>query len=225
MESTVRRALVRVDFHAIHLHGLPMTKPVLVRSDGTLGPTALKMVEDMAAAHQTQRTIAAALDISIKDFEKMLASKSSPEARLAWERGFAKVEQSADDHMRFAAFSDLVQVREWTEGGEPALDEHGQQRMVWVRGPVSKTSTIAAIYYTKARLGWSDTKVAANLNQDNRIQITLPAPMGFGEMLHGLGQTEIRDFRKDKTVPIRDITPKVAREALMPPAPAKEESK
>lgn len=199
-----------------------MTKPVLVKADGTLGPTALKMVEDMAAAHQTQRTIASALGVSIKEFEKALASKSNDEARLAWERGFAKVEQSADDHMRLAAFSDLVQVDEWQEDGERAVDANGQQKKVWVRGPVSKTSTIAAIYYTKARLGWSDTKISTNLNQDNRIQITLPAPMGFGEMLHGLGQKEIRDFRKDKTIPIKDVTPKVAREALMPPMPKEE---
>lgn len=192
-----------------------MTKPVLIRSDGTVGPTGLKLIETMAAARKTQRSIAVALGIPLKTFEKMLERKGDDAARIAWETGFAFQEQDIQDKLYAIAFGHPMQLTRWDpETGTEVMGDDGKPEKVWVLAPASdKMGVSAAMFYAKAKLGWKDSGNDAAIQQDNRIQITLPDAMGFGEMLHGLGQKEILDFRKDKSIPIKDVTPRVALEA------------
>jgi hypothetical protein len=191
-----------------------MTKPILVRPDGSIGPAGLKLIEKMASERKTQRTIAVALGISLKSFEKMMERKTDTSVRMAWETGFAQFEQEVQDQMYASAFGGPVELERWDpEAGAVVKDEDGKPEKVWVLAiPNSKMGATMAMFFSKAKLGWKDSGNDQAVTQDNRIQITLPDSMGFGEMLHGLGQKEIMDFRKDKTIPIKDITPRVALE-------------
>lgn len=146
-----------------------MTKPVLVRADGTLGPTALKMVEDMAAEGKTQRSIASALGLSKKKFEKMLdRNKGDNPERLAWEAGHSVIEQTAKD-------------------------------LLWSKAQGNgKDSAIALFFFCKTQLGWTE-KPDGSLVQDNRIQITLPGPLSREDFYKSIGIEAPLDFRKDKS--------------------------
>lgn len=189
-----------------------MTKPILVRSDGSIGPTGLKLIEQMASERKSQRSIAVALGLALKAFEKLLDKKGDPAVRLAWESGYAVQEQAIQDKMYAMAFGGPVEADCCEEDGTPILDEDGKQKKVWVMAPVSKAQTIAAMFYTKAKLGWKDSGDDKAI-QDNHIQITIPGQLAFGAMLHGLGQKGIADFRKDKTIPLKDVTPRFALQA------------
>lgn len=98
-------------------------------------------------------------------------------------------------------------------------------RLAFERGHVDHEANIEAMllehgkkwapslmYLSKSRLGWRETESVVDIrNEDNRkIQITMPKALGFGEMLSALGQKEVMDFRKDKSVPLKDVLPSFA---------------
>jgi hypothetical protein len=179
-----------------------MTRPILVRQDGTLGPKALEMVETMASEGKTQRSIAAALGIPAKKFEKLLErNKGENEERLAWERGHAAIEQKVADSMLAAGMGTVIEKEE-------ADSETGEKVIVRERH-ISKVGGAQLIFYAKAQLGWTEKPTGALVN-DNRIQITLPGALSMDDYFRGLGIDKPLDFRKDKTKPhpmLKDVTP------------------
>jgi hypothetical protein len=202
-----------------------VTKPVLTRDDGTIAPGGLKLIERMASEHKTQRSIAAALGLAYKKFERMLeANKGDNEVRYAWERGFAVFEQDTVDKFKGMAFGDIVETYELNDDGEKIPDEDDPSgfKKVRIQAPISKAQTIAAIFFAKTQLGWNE-KPSGPMVQENKINITLPAPMGFGEFMNALGQTDIIDARKDKTIPMKELLPEEVRLALAAPAKPPEE--
>jgi hypothetical protein len=69
--------------------------------------------------------------------------------------------------------------------------------------------TPALMSYTKAKLGWREAEPIVS-NNENRIQIVLPAPTTREEMFKRLNLTGPLDFRRDKSVPhpmLKDVTP------------------
>lgn len=202
-----------------------MTKPVLVRDDNTLGPTALKMVEDMAASNKTQGTIAATLGMSKKHFEKMLArGKGDNPERLAWERGHCRLEQRIADAMLSQGLGELVEEDEVGEDGQTVIDEAtGEPKKIMVRH-TSKIGGTMLIYYSKAHLGWNEKPTGINI--ENKIQLVLPESYTTEAYFKLLGQDAPLDFRKDKTKPlptIKDITGEAL--ALPPPDELEEKPK
>lgn len=186
-----------------------MTKRVLIRPDGHCNPSGLELIEDLARKNRTQATIAVALGISKKKFETMISrAKGENEERLAWERGRADVEQRLLDVLTASALGELVEEDVLDEDGNPT----GEKQTVRVQ---SKTGGIHAIFLAKSQHGWDEKGGGSNstTNNDNRIQITIPAPMERGELLKALGQDKIADFRKDKSTPlieppIKTVNPK-----------------
>lgn len=180
----------------------------------------------MAREHKSHGSIAKVLGISVKRFKAMLErKKGDSEERLAWEAGHADFEQKFIDHGAAMALGEVVLEPMLDKDGLPMMDAEGKPMMEKVR-VMSKTATIAYIYFTKARLGWQEKDSAATF-QDNRINITLPAPITKEEMYKRLGMTGPDDFRK-----IKDVTPAapITLAALAPlariaMAPPKEESK
>jgi len=76
-------------------------------------------------------------------------------------------------------------------------------------------NVIAAIYYSKTQFGWKESEAQFDVKQDNRINITIPAPMGFGEMLHAHGQRGVADFRKHKAVPLNEVMPRIMQDGKL----------
>lgn len=182
-----------------------MTKPVYVREDGSCGPTALKMIEDMSADHKSQASIAVALGVSKKKFKEMLEKEKgeNPE-RLAWEAGHAVAEQQFIDHGRAASLGDVTMEPMFDENHKPIIDEAtGEQKMEKVR-VVSKAGAIQFIWFTKTQFGWTEKPTGATF-QDNRINITLPAPTSREDYFKRLGIAGPLDFRK-----LKDVTPQSA---------------
>ena len=188
-----------------------MTKAVLVRPDGTCGASGLALIEESAADNKTQGTIASMLGIPRKKFDAMLnRSKGDNPERLCWERGHARLEQKVADTMLAAAMGDVVDEVVLGADGAPIIDEAtGKPKVERVRVQ-SKIAATLMIYFSKARLGWQEKPTGA-LIQDNRIQITLPAPSTKEEMFRRLGIQGPLDFRKEKPQPValRDITEQV----------------
>lgn len=183
-----------------------MTKPIYVRDDDTCGPAALQIIEDMARAFKSHASIAKVLGISTKKFKNMLERQKGENAeRLAWESGHADFEQEIIDRAKAMAMGSLVEEPKLDAMGVPMVDEHGKPIMEKIR-VLSKAETIAFIYFTKSRLGWQE-KDNTTTFQDNRINITLPAPISAEEMFARLGLSGPLDFRK-----IKDVTPGVAGE-------------
>lgn len=108
------------------------------REDGSYSLAAFRLVEELAADNKTQRYIAAQLGVPFRTFEADLnKNKGQNELRLAWERGFAEVEQEVADFM-------LTQMRANTKG-----------------------SIIAGIFFAKSRLGWREKDDSPQGNQSN----------------------------------------------------------
>lgn len=184
-----------------------MTKAVLVRDDGSLGPRALEIVEQMAGGGRTQATIAATLGLSRKKFETMLSrAKGENPERYAWERGHAKIEQRVADAMFAAGTGDLVEeIVLDKDTKQPVIDEEtGLEKTQMVRH-VSKIGGAQLMFYAKTQLGWQE-KSTGPLVQENRINITLPASMSIEEYYKMLGIDAPLDFRKDKSIPMKDVT-------------------
>jgi hypothetical protein len=181
-----------------------VTKPIIVRPDGTLGQTGLEMVRKMASEHKTQRYIAMQLGIPYKKFLKLLERNKGDNAEhLAWEEGFAEFEQRYTDFMLAGAMGTICEEPKVDEKGNPVLDEEGKPVMEKVR-VVSKTQAIQAIFFAKTQLGWNE-KPTGPMVQDNRIQITVPGQLEYGAMLKALGQDMELDFRKDQKVPLKEV--------------------
>lgn len=127
----------------------------------------------MAAENKTQRSIAAELGVPYRSFEAMLnKEKGHNDLRLAWERGHAAVEQKIADFLLKSATG------------------------------ASKGAVIAAVFFAKARLGWSDKEAPANVQ--NNININLPKPMSRDEYFKSLGISGPIDSR------MKDVTPSKA---------------
>jgi hypothetical protein len=83
----------------------------------------------------------------------------------------------------------------------------------------------ALMFFAKTQLRWSETQSVVDIrNEDNRrIQISLPDALPLEQLMKTLGQTEILDGRKNKSIPLRDVTPAFARvgmaqeEPIVPP--------
>lgn len=185
-----------------------MTKPVLVRPDGSIGPAGLRLIEEMAAASRSQRSIAVALGVSFKKFERSLEkNKGENDVRVAWEAGFAVADEKYGDMIRARAFGGVQQLETCSEEGTPLLNEDGTPQTVYVNMPNLKDAATYAIWLGKNKFGWADKPQQTGLDTDGRIQITLPDALSFAEFMKAAGQTEAIDARRDKTVPIKDITP------------------
>lgn len=192
-----------------------MTAPILVKEEGnfvSLTPAGLQLVEKMARDDKTLRSIAAKLGLPFRKLDKMLdrAKGDNPE-RIAWESGHADHEQHVRDVVRAKALGDAVELPMVDERGDPLLDENGKFKLARVQIPNNgKDSAVLLIWYTK-QLGWSEKPTGPVVN-DNRIQITLPAPMTPEQYFKTLGIDAPLDFRKDKTKPmlpfdVKDVTP------------------
>lgn len=206
-----------------------MTKPIVLRQDGSIGPAGLRLVEQRAREGKTQRSIAAELGLPLKKFEKMLeANKGDNDVRLFWERGHAFIEQKCADALLAAGMGteERTEREMLDENANPVLDEHGQPRMETViEKTQSKIGGAQLMFYCKTRLGWTE-KPTGPLVQDNRIQITIPASQTREELFEQLGIDGPLDFRKDKSKPnaMVDVTPKPD-SPLGLPTPKKEDEK
>lgn len=178
-----------------------MTKPIFVREDGSCGPAALTLIETMAREHKTIGSIAKALGISKRKLRTMFekAKGENPE-HLAYESGHADFEQQVTDIARGAALGVVIDEPVLDANGEQELNEDGSKKTEKVR-VLSKAQSILLMYFTKTQLGWSEKGSAVSV-QDNRINITLPAPISREEMFKRLGITAPLDFRR-----IKDVTP------------------
>lgn len=206
-----------------------MATPVILwKDDGTgrvaLTPRGLALVESMARADKTLRSIAAKLKMPFRKLDKMLdRNKGDNPERMAWELGHADHEQHVRDVVRAKALGDCVELPIVDERGEPILDEEtGEFKMARVQIPSSgKDGAVLLIWYTK-QLGWSE-KPTGVINNDNRIQLTLAEPTSAEDMFKRLGIEGLLDFRKDKskelpkTLPWKVVNPT---QALGKPLPA-----
>lgn len=176
-----------------------MTKPLIMRGDGTVGPGGLRLIEEMAANNKTQGTIAAALGVSLKRLKRMFErDKGENDVRLAWEAGHSQLEQRVADAMLAAGMGTVVEEDAVDETGKPIYEEDGVTRRKMLTRYVSKMGATQLIFYSKVMLGWTE-KPSGPLVQDNRIQITLPSPVSTEDYFKMLGQSAPLDFRKDKS--------------------------
>lgn len=145
-----------------------MTKAINVHPDGNFTPHALVKVTAWATEGKTKRWIAASLDVPFKRFEALMdKAKGDNPLRIAWETGYAAHEQEIVD------------------------------RLIAVGKGESKGAMIALIFYSKAKLGWTDKADAPGTGADNRVQIFLPAPMARGEYYKMMGVQDPADTAKD----------------------------
>lgn len=160
------------------------------------------MIEDMAADHKSQASIAVALGVSKKKFKEILEKdKGENPSRLAWESGHAIAEQQVIDNMRAAMLGTMTFEPMVDADNKPIIDEEtGQQKLEKVR-VVSKGAVIQGIWYTKTQFGWTEKPTGPTF-QDNRINITLPAPTSREDYFKRLGIAGPLDFRK-----LKDVTP------------------
>lgn len=202
-----------------------MTSKLWQEDDGRTNLTAagLAMIERMARADQTLRSIASKLGLAFRKLDKMLdREKGDNPERIAWERGHADHEQHVRDIVRAKALGDVVELPIVDERGEPILDpETHQFKTARVQIPSNgKDSAVLLIWYTK-QLGWSE-KPSGPIVNDNRIQLTLAEPTTAEEMFKRLGVEGLLDFRRDKTkeipksIPFKVVNPT---EALGRPLP------
>lgn len=190
-----------------------MTKPIYIRDDGTCGPAALKLIEDMARDAKSIGSIAKVLGCSQRKLKTIFErQKGENPERLAWESGRADHEQEFIDRMVGAIMGSVTYEEVIDEKtGMPALDGDGKPMLEKVR-IVSKAAAIQGMFYAKAQLGWKE-KDDGPVFQDNRINISLPDSLSREEMFKRLGIDAPLDFRK-----IKNVTPP---EPLALPSPEK----
>lgn len=125
----------------------------------------------------------------------------------------AKLRVSAKQFKVLLGTGDVpTEVRLAFEHGRADFEQEIQARLL----EHGKRWAPSLMFVAKARLGWREQESVVDLRaEDNRrIQIVLPAPMKFGEMLKGLGQREVADFRKDRSQPL--ALPEWAKQPALP---------
>jgi hypothetical protein len=156
--------------------------------------------------------------------------------------GVALVEKMATDGatQNFIAATLVLPRAKWRKlMGK--LDEETPARMAYERGAARHEQDIIArllkagakwtpalIHYSKTKLGWREAGTGDPSRVENRINITIPAPMGRGELLQALGQDRIADFRSQRAKRLDDmvdVTPKALPAPAPEPEPAQPESK
>lgn len=193
-----------------------MTAPIYWKDDNELKrvdltPTGLRLVEKMAREHKTIRYIASKIGLPFSKLNKMLdRNKGDNAERMAWERGHADFEQHVTDVVRGRALGDAIDLPILDENNEPIVDEvTGEYKTARVKIPGSgKDAAVLLIWFTK-QLGWSEKPTGPGIVNDNRIQITLPAPMSTKEYFETLGINAPLNFKKDKskTAPTYSLPP------------------
>jgi hypothetical protein len=142
--------------------------------------------------------------------------------------GIALVEKMASDGatQNFIAATLIIPRAKW-RALMGKLDAETDARMAFERGQARFEQDIigrllkagvrwtpALIHLTKTKLGWKEAGSGPQVLDDRRIQIVVPDTLSVGQLLRGLDQKEIIDARRDKSIPLNDVTPKWVKEGL-----------